>query len=463
MKIHEEVQRSLRSWGGHPAIVEVTPGMPDRILSSTELLQGIEEMAVFLRSTGIQQGVPTALLLGSSVEFIQVFLALSSIGAIPILLKLEYRKLELDEIFANSDPGVVIVEKQHLESIRGYLHDRTVIIRDLGSFYVDQQAAGNLKPAEVDSDIASLNYTYRGYGYPIAAMVPHAQYLHGADVLQDGLQGEPRESILFSLPMSHIFTVVGCIMVPLLYRMTAVIARTMQPRVIFKTVKEYHVEIITAVPEIFGLLARLKDPAYDLSSLKVFVSGGSVLGTEEYRRLEDVFGVEVLHGYGLTEFAPVSRNIRGQARAGTMGPPCRGLEARVSFRDAAQDGEIVVRTPNMFRGYYRRESETREAFRDGWFLTGDLGRLDGNHLVFTREKKKTCKINGNLADLEEIRRAILLDREVAEAEVQWEDDAIVAHIAVGSRSNTEKKIRSLAGSLIGIIADYKIPKRIIGI
>lgn len=460
MRIHEEIDRCLRDWGEHPALVEVSPGVPPLYLSAGRLREGIAQAASFLRQAGIGPKTPVALLLDNSAGFAQIFLALLGIGAVPVPLKPEYRHLELEEIFANARPAAVIAEKGYLEVLRGYLEDRTVVTRAGNTLRVEREAPGRPEPAELDDEIASLHYTYRGYGYPLGVMVPHTQYFHGARVLQQGLQGEPGERLLFNLPLPNIFALVGCLLVPLLYRMTAVIARTMHPRLLFQAIAELGIDHVTAVPEIYALLGRLKDPALPLPTLKVFVSGGSLLAAEEYAGLRKTFGVEVLHGYGLTEFAPASRNIRGQARAGTIGPLCDSVEARIDSPDSFGNGEILLRTPHLSRGYYRRERETREAFRDGWFLTGDLGRFDGGHLVFAREKKKTCKVNGNMVDLEEVRRAILLDEEVVDAEVRREGGGLTARIAVGPRVNGEEKARSLAAFLKSRVSEYKIPKRI---
>ena len=458
MTIHEEVLRSLANWGKHPAIIEIAPGKPDRLLTAADLAQDIKDLTAYLQKAGIRAGTPTALFLQSSVEFIEHFLALSRLGAVSILSKLEYRKLENEEIFANSKPQALIVEKQFLTAISGYVRDQTVITQDNGVLQIAQAADRDLMPAEVDPDIASINYTYRGYGYPLAALIPHVQYLHGARVFQELTQGSPGQKVLSSLPMSHIFTIVGCLLVPLLNRMTVVIARTIQPRLLFKAISEYHIDNVIAVPEILGFLARLKDPELILTSLKLLVSGGSVLSEGDYCLLQQVFGVEVLHGYGLTEFAPVSGHIRGKARAGTIGPPTREIEARIDSQ-----GEILIKSPYLFRGYYRRPAESQGVLRDGWFCTGDLGRFDGEHLVFVHEKKKTCKVNGSLADLEEIRQAILLDPDIAEAEVLFEGGDIVARIVPGSGQVLQQKGVNLAKSLKGIIADYKIPKRVIGL
>ena len=387
------------------------------------------------------------LILDNSIDFIVIFLALLQIDAVPVPLKPEYRQLELDEIFNNSRPCAVVVEQHYLGTIRGYLEKLTVISRGTGGFRLEKTASDGSGTPVANEETASLNYTYRGHGYPLGAMIPHGQYLHGARVLQEGLQSSPGESMLSNLPMSHIFALVGCMLVPLLYRMTAVIARTLHPRHLFAMIAEHDVQYMTAVPEIYMLLHRLKDPALKLPMLKAFVCGGSLLTMQQYESLREAFGVEVLHGYGLTEFAPASRNMRGQARAGTVGPLCHGVQGRIYSPDGQGNGEIALKAPCMTREYYRRASETREAFREGWLMTGDLGRFDQGHLVFVRELKNTCKINGTMVDLEEVRRAILLDREVSEAAVAKEGNALTARIGVGSRIDLEQKARALAQQL----------------
>ncbi len=235
-------------------------------------------------------------------------------------------------------------------------------------------------------------------------MVPHVQYFQGAKVLQSGLQALPKEKMLIILPMSHIFTLIGCIFVPLLHEITSVITNTMHPRKLFEIIDDVKINHIIAVPEIYLLLEKFKDLTRELPSLKVFVCGGSSLSRENYYRIKKAFDIDLLHGYGLTEFTPVSRNIRGQARAGTVGPLCENVECKIVSDANNQTGEILLKTDDMFRGYYRNPSVTEEAFEGAWFKTGDLGRMEDGHLIFEKEKKKTRKVNGNMVDLEELER-----------------------------------------------------------
>jgi long-chain acyl-CoA synthetase len=156
------------------------------------------------------------------------------------------------------------------------------------------------------------------------------------------------------------------------------------------------------------LLEKFKSINGNVQSLKVFVCGGSVLSEENYFKIKKAFNIDLLHGYGLTEFAPVSRNIRGQARPGTIGPLCEDIDCEIDSKEK-KTGEILIKTDKMFRGYYNRRKATEEAFRGEWFKTGDIGKIEDGHLIFKKEKKKTRKANGNLIDLLEMEKIIKLN------------------------------------------------------
>lgn len=453
------VSSALRDWTDSPVVIEVSRASGNKITTSTMFSDMIVETARQLHAWGIREKFLVPIFLGNSTDFITIFLSLLRIGAVPVLAKMEYRSLELAEIFTNAQPQAVIVDKAHLRYVSPYLGNTIVVTRADGQLSLTQAVEG-LRPREdIPDDVASINYTYRGCGYPLGAMVSHAQYLHGARVLQDGLQASAGEKMLIILPMAHIFTMVGCILVPLLYRMTSVIVDTMNPRLIFQHISDFQIEHVTSVPEIYELLGRLHDHAFDLSSLKVFVSGGSVLTADSYVNLTKAFSIDLLHGYGLTEFTPVSRNIRNKARPGTVGPLCDKVTCRIDASAPDGSGEILIKTPQETGVYYRRPRESGEAHRDGWFRTGDIGRIEDGHLMFVKELKNTRKINGNLVDLEEVVHAIRLDAEVAEVRLEWEKNSLHAHLAVSRRVDFDEKMKRLKGSLREVLAEYKIPRR----
>jgi long-subunit acyl-CoA synthetase (AMP-forming) len=462
--VWDAVEEALSGWKSEDCLLEMHPGHGVSRASALQLLQGVSELAAQFYSWGIRKRHLVPVFLDNSIGFLQSFLALLKIEAVPLLVKMEYRCMELEEVFRNAQPQAVLTERRHLGVIQPFLGARTIVIVKSAERFSLAQSAEALPPREdIPEQIASINYTYRGYGYPLGALVAHEQYLHGARIIGEYLRPQEGEKMLVILPMAHIFTLIACVFTPLLYGLTGSITRTLNPRLLWEFIHDFQIDYITSVPEIYNLLCRLRDPAVDLSSLKGFICGGSALRDEIFERIQETFAVEPLEGYGLTEFTPVSANKRGQPRKGTVGPLGKGIECRISSTLPEGMGEIQIKAPSIMGQYYRRERESREAFQDGWFRTGDLGRLDGEHLVFLKELKETRKINGNMVDLQEVSRALRLDPQIAEAEVVLEEETLVARIAIPAGINFKEKTQQLRTSLRGILAEYKIPKRMIQI
>lgn len=479
MTIPAVTRERLRGWGRHPVIRELDPKAPPQELDAAAVLERIRELTEALRREGVGERTAVALFLENSADHLAMLFALFEIGAVPVLAKIEYRSLELDEIFANADPAVVVTEASHEPVLAPYLDGRHVILHDAAGFHTVQEGLirETRRAADLPDGAASINYTYRGLGYPLGAVLTHAQYLHGARILQDGLYGYPGESMLFSIPISHIFTLIGCVLVPMVYGLTATIARTIHPRLIFDYFDAYHVEHVTAVPELYRLLHRARPEGRRFPALKTFVSGGSFLGGEEHGAITGAFELDFLHGYGLTEFAPASRNIRGRSRSGTIGPPGEGVECRIDSGKAAPppapgsagaappptteqpEGEILLRTPTMTGSYYRRVGESRDACPDGWFRTGDIGRLDDGHLIFLREEKRTCKVGGIMVDLVEIERALRMHPEIEDAETAYVDGAVTATVGIQKSADFDELQKSIRAFLKPRLAAYKVPRR----
>jgi long-chain acyl-CoA synthetase len=457
---YQTVASRLTEWGSHPVLVECADAAAVRVLGAGDTLAEIERISGLLDSAGIGPGDITALFLRNSVDFVCVFLALLRVGAVPAPLKLEYRAAELEQIFANAQPAAVVAEAAHLPHLEPYLADTTVFAREAAGLRLLRRRGHSAPAAPLPAGTASVNYTYRGIGLPLGALVPHRQYHDGAEILQGGLQGQPGEKMLVVLPLSHIFALVGCLFVPLLYGMTAVICPSLHPRLLFSVLAGQGIEYLTAVPELLLLLANCRGLGPSLPRLRAFVSGGSSLPASAFETVRQAFGVELMHGYGLTEFAPVSRNIRGATRPGTVGPVGEGIECRICHPGSEGAGEIQFRCPGMARGYLRRTLEWDEAVEGGWFGTGDEGRLEGGHLVFLRERKATCKVNGNMVDLAEVRRLVLSFPGVATAEVRPSGRGLEARIRADKRTDAHQLAEELRRYMLDRIASYKVPSRI---
>jgi long-chain acyl-CoA synthetase len=452
MTVHECLQQILPHENRSQAIFEQAQDLSQRAVSPRQLWQDVEELSHQLSAWGIGARQLIPLFLQNSIEYIEFFLALLSIRAVPVIAQMDYRKLELDEIFANAQPAAVIAEEQHIEILRPYLKDKRVIVRRNNQFRLIQDGGDRPRSAEVPEETGCIHYTYRGCGYPLGALVPHAQYLRGAHLFQKSVQFEKSSTLLSVLPFSHLFSLVGCILLSLLFGVRLIITRSFSPRIVFNLMREQRINYLISVPDILLLLARLIDQETSFPSLQAMVSGGSLLCLEDQLCIERAFGVELLNGYGLTEFTPITGNSRGQSKKGSIGLPCKSLEV------ALHDGEICLRTEAMTKAYYRRPEQTREAVRGGWFHTGDLAHYDGSYLVFDREKKETRKVHGSMVDLNEVRRAIALIDPGLEAKVDFQGGSLLAGLGLLASVDLAEKAIELRQGLKQLIAAYKIPK-----
>jgi long-chain acyl-CoA synthetase len=150
-----------------------------------------------------------------------------------------------------------------------------------------------------------------------------------------------------------------------------------------------------------ALLSHPDRAAYDVSALRVCISGGAAMPVEVLRGFEEAFGCLVLEGYGLSETSPVAsfNHPDRERKPGSIGTPIRGVEMRVvdeQGNEVAQGevGEIAIRGHNVMKGYWRRPEETAKAIPDGWFRTGDLGRVDEDGYFVIVDRKKELIIRG---------------------------------------------------------------------
>lgn len=202
MTLNECIDSSFLKWGKNPCLVEFNPHNGYSSISASELRSRIQERTEQFRCWGIGKKFLVPVFINNSIEYVTILIALMNLGAVPVMVKLEYRKLELLDIFHNCRPQAVITEETHLQFLKPFLTGIVVIARSGTRLRLLQGSQQSRRAIEIADDIATVNYTYRGYGYPIGALVPHRQYLHGAEVLQQGLQGKPGERMLVILPMS---------------------------------------------------------------------------------------------------------------------------------------------------------------------------------------------------------------------------------------------------------------------
>jgi long-chain acyl-CoA synthetase len=258
-----------------------------------------------------------------------------------------------------------------------------------------------LDPAEA---VAAILYTSGTTGFPKGAMLTHANLVANTGSVREAMHWRPGEDVvLLVLPMFHAFAATVGMLTPLTNGCAFVPVPKFEPDGVAETIHAARATVFLGVPSMYSVLLRLRDDKVPLlSSLRFCVSGGAALPVEVLRRFEEKFGVRIYEGDGPTECSPVTcvNPIGGVSKPGTVGLPVPGVEMRI-VDDAGRElpdgevGEIAVRGANVMKGYWNRPEETADTFRDGWFLTGDLGTRDEDgYFSIVDRKKDLIIVNG---------------------------------------------------------------------
>jgi long-chain acyl-CoA synthetase len=232
--------------------------------------------------------------------------------------------------------------------------------------------------------------------------------------------------VLVALPLFHIYGLNATLGVVLREGGTAVLVQRFDPAASLELIARHRVTVLLGAPPMFGAwLAAARDARADLSSVRLAVSGAAPLPASVLEAFRDRFGITIWEGYGLTETAPVvTTNALGEeARADSIGLALPEVEVRLVDErgeevEEGDPGEIVIRGPNVFAGYWRRPEETEAAFRDGWLLTGDVAyRDEDGYLHIVDRTKDLIIVSGFNVFPKEVEDAIAVHPKVAECSV----------------------------------------------
>jgi long-chain acyl-CoA synthetase len=324
-----------------------------------------------------------------------------------------------------------------------------------------------------DEDTAVILYTSGTTGHPKGAELTHANLISNTEVSRaDIVRAGPDDVIFGGLPLFHVFGQT----VALNVAVAAGACLTLLPRFeaahALRIIADHKVTVFEGVPTMYVALLHQPDRAdYDTSALRMCISGGAALPVEVLRGFDEAFGVPVLEGYGLSETSPVaSFNHPGRERKpGSIGTPIRDVELRVVDEDGhempqGEVGEIVIRGPNVMKGYWQRPEATTEAIRDGWFHTGDLAKVDEDGYFYIVDRKKDLIIRGGYNVYpREIEEVLYEHPAVAEAAVIGLSHPSLGEevaAAVALKPGTAITAEELRDYVKSQVAAYKYPRHV---
>jgi long-chain acyl-CoA synthetase len=336
-----------------------------RRVSYTELDRASGQVARRLAADGIRPGDRVALMLPNVPEFVAAYYGILRAGAIAVPLDVDLKGAELRAALADAGATLLIAWRGLLRSADG-----TTWLVAPGSFFDDGQAGD---PVERDgADAAVIVYTSGTTGQPRGVELTHANLLSNARVTAELFGFCAGDAVLAALPLAHAFGQTCTLNATLLAGARLVLAPRLEPH--------HDVTVLVGVPSMYARLLAAGGPLR-MPALRMCIAGGAPLAPELHDACELALGTRLLEGYGLTETSPVASFNRPSdaRRPGSIGTPVDGVEMRL--RDVSRHGvgEIVVRGPNVMKGYWNRPAETRAVLSDdGWLRTGDLARVDGD-------------------------------------------------------------------------------------
>ncbi|AHN23175.1 fatty acid--CoA ligase family protein [Lysinibacillus varians] len=380
-----------------------------------------------LQDLGVQKGDHVAFLLGNTPHYLIALYATMRLGATAIPVNPIYTPDEISYILRNGDVKAVIALDALLPlvevGVQAFPEVVTFVVCETTADVAEKiealseeakakthlfshivaSATGSLEPVDIaQDDTAIILYTSGTTGNPKGAMLTHGNVYSNARDVSTYLGYRANDRIIATLPVFHVFALTVVVNAPLISGATVLLTPRFSPSEIFTLAREQQATVFAGVPTMYNFLYLLPEgKPEDFSTIRLAISGGASLPVALLHNFEKKFNVRVSEGYGLSEASPVTcfNPLDRERKAGSIGTSINNVENRVVDVNGidvpvGEVGELVVRGPNVMKGYYKMPEETAMAIRDGWLYTGDLAKVDDEGYFYIVDRKKDMIIVG---------------------------------------------------------------------
>ena len=463
---------------GFPAELDSTAIDNDGALYSwRDLEQGSAMLANWLGKLDLAPGSRVAVHADKSVEGLMLYLAVLRAGFVYLPLNPAYQASELAHFITDAAPDVVICAGRNFGWVSKLAFQRGV----RWVFTLDDDRSGTLldRAAQMSEqhepvpreagDLAAILYTSGTTGRSKGAMLSHGNLLSNAETLKRYWDWQPDDVLLHALPIFHVHGLFVASHGALLNGSRMLWFNKFDAAAVARRLPE--ATVFMGVPTLY--VRMLQEKVLDTKNIRLFISGSAPLLIETWRDWQARTGHLILERYGMSETLMLTSNPcraeDGERVGGTVGKPLPGVGLRI-LRDDGEPcavdeiGHVLVRGPNVFSGYWQMPEKTAEEFTsDGWFRTGDVGRVDANGYLTLIGRSKDLIISGGFnvypAEVEGFLNELPGVGESAVIGIPHADfgEAVVAVITPVGQPDPEALIRELKGRIAG----FKVPKRVI--
>ncbi|MRH42921.1 AMP-binding protein [Aquibacillus halophilus] len=449
-------------------------------LSYEEVYTQSKKLAAYLQQLGLEKGDRVSVMLPNSPQAVISYYGILMAGGIVVETNPLYQERELEYQVKDSGSKMIICldllmpkvlkvkESTSLEhvivtGIKDYLPFPKNLLYPLvqkkqGTTAVKVKQSAELHPwtsiiAKEESefiehvinpkeDLALLQYTGGTTGFPKGVMLTHYNLVSNVQMCKAwlGKERESQETVLGILPFFHVYGMTTVMNYSVFTGAKMILVPKFDAEDLLKTIEKQRPSVFPGAPTIYiALLNHPKIKEFDLSSIEACISGSAPLPTEVQEEFERVTGGRLVEGYGLTESSPVTHSnfIAPNLVHGGIGVPWPDTESKIVVMGTDEEaeqgdiGEIVVKGPQVMKGYWNNPEETEQVLRDGWLFTGDIGYMDENGCFYVMDRKKDMIIAGGYN---------IYPREVEEVLYEYEgiQEVVVAGIPDPYRGETVK-------------------------
>jgi long-chain acyl-CoA synthetase len=440
------------------------------------LQEGARRVAGLLRARGVGPGDRVALMLPNVPYFPVCYFGGLWAGAVIVPLNVLNKRREMAFYLRDSAASLLFLwhgfaEEGEAGAIDADCEFVTIAPGEFEQSLVDSQPAAAIAERE-PVDTAVILYTSGTTGTPKGAELTHANLLRNCRCATDLFGLGPEAVTLGALPLFHSFGQTCAMNATVAGGGTLTLIPRFDPVKALEIIERDRVNVFEGVPTMYGAMLNVPDRSrYDTSTLAVCASGGAAMPVELMRGFEHAFGCKVLEGYGLSETSPIAsfNHPDRERKPGSIGTPIEGVEMKVVDEDdhdlpTGEVGEIVIRGHNVMKGYWRRDDATAEAIRDGWFHSGDLGRVDEDGYFYIVDRKKDMIIRGGFnvypREIEEVLYEHPAVREAAVVGIPDEEYGEEIGAAVSLKEGADVSADELREFVKGQVAAFKYPRRV---
>jgi len=454
----------------------------DAMMTYRALDEASARVAGLLHERGLKPGDRVGIMMPNVAEVPVVYYGILRAGGVVVPMNPLLKAREVAYYLGDSGAGLMFAWHAFADQARGGTEQTGTGQAGAESIVVDAAGFPDLLASATpddqvadadDEDTAVILYTSGTTGHPKGAELTHGNLRSNTEVTRtDIVRAGPDDVIFGGLPLFHVFGQT----VALNVAVAAGACLTLLPRFdashALRIIAGHRVTVFEGVPTMYVALLHAPDRAdYDTSALRMCISGGAALPVEVLRGFEEAFGVPLLEGYGLSETSPVAsfNHPDREQKPGSIGTPIRDVRMRAVDGDdrevpQGEVGEIVIRGPNVMKGYWQRPEATAEAIRDGWFHTGDLARVDEDGYFYIVDRKKDLIIRGGYNVYpREIEEVLYEHPAVAEAAVIGLPHPALGEevgAAVALKPGAAVTAEELRDYVKGQVAAYKYPRRV---